>query len=225
MKNKIISLAILTFVIIFSRCTKDNYDSPTSLLSGTVVYNSSVPVGVRSGATRLELWQYGYALRNKIDVYIDQDGSFSSLVFDGDYKLVRLNGGPWANQTDSISFKVSGNTLVDVPVVPFFSVTGESFLYSAGVVTSSCTVTKLGSLNIENLTLYVGTTNIIDANNNSQSITLNAASLADLSTPKNQTITLNATLMARQNIFARIGVKTTGVAERFYSPVKKILLN
>ena len=66
---------ISVFVLILVGCEYDNYDPPRSFLTGTVTYNGN-PVGVRSGATQLELWQHGYQLFEKIPVYIAQDGTF-----------------------------------------------------------------------------------------------------------------------------------------------------
>lgn len=223
MKSKIISLTILTFVIFLTGCSYDNYDPPTSFLTGSVTYNNN-PVGVRSNATQLELWQYGYALRSKIAVYIAQDGTYSAKLFDGNYKLVRLAGGPWANQTDSLDVTVSGNTIVNVPVTPFYTITNDSYALNSGVITSTCTVTKVGTEAITSLTLYVGITNIVDANNTSQSTTLNAAALADLSTSKTATVTLNTALAARSYVYVRLGVLSAGSSERLYSPVQKITL-
>jgi len=226
---KRILYSILTlFLILFIGCEKDNYDAPTSFLKGSVVFNGS-PVGVRSNATQLELWQNtwdtrGVIARAKIAVYIAQDGSYSARLFDGNYKLVRLSGAPWAAQTDSIDVTVNGITTVDVPVTPNFSVTGETISYSGGVITSSCTVTKTGTLNIQDVTLYLGTTAIVDHTNNAQSQSLTGGAIANLSVPLNHSITLNTTLAARKYIYARIAVRTSGVTERNYSPVYKITI-
>jgi len=213
------------FIIILAGCEFDNYDPPQSFLTGTVTYNGNA-VGVRSGGTQLELWQYGYALRSKIPVYIAQDGTFSAKLFDGNYKLVRLSGAPWQPQTDTIGVTVNGNTTVDVPVTPYYTITNANFTYnrSTGVITSTCNVTKVGTLNIASLTLYVGVTSIVDANNSSQTNVLSAAALADLSTLKTNAVTLNATNKARQYVYVRLGVQTSGVGERLYTPVQKISL-
>jgi len=226
MKSKLILLIILSFVILSAGCEFDNYNPPKSLLKGSVTHNGN-NVGVRSGGTQLELWQYGYALRSKIPIYIDQDGNFSARLFDGDYKLVRLAGAPWQNQTDSISLTVRGNTSVDVPVIPYYAIANENFTYNKSTeeLTSTCNVTKVGTLNVSSLTLYVGITSIVDANNNSQTNVLNAAALGDLSTPKSNTVALNATNKARQYVYARLGVQTSGVGERLYTSVQKIQLN
>lgn len=223
MKSRILYILLVTFVFTLTACEFDNFDEPASFLTGNVVYNGK-PVGVRSGGTRLELWQYGYALRNKIDIEISQDGTFSARLFDGNYKLVRLSGAPWANQTDSIDVKVSGNTKLDVPVVPYYTITGETFTYNTGVISSSSMVNKVGTLAITSLTLYVGVTNIVDANNNAQNSVLPATALTDLTTPKIVALTLNATLATAKYVYVRLGVQTAGIGERFYTPVQKIML-
>jgi len=224
MKREIIFTLIAAFVIIFAGCTKDNFDPPTSMLTGTITYNGS-PVGVRSNGTQLELWQYGYKLRSKIAVYVAQDGTYSARLFDGNYKLVRLKGAPWVNQTDSIDVTVSGATKVDVPVVPYFTITGETFSYAGGVLSASCTVTKVGTVNIERLTLYVGTTSIVDASNNAGFSDKTGAELSNLTVPLTYSYTVPTTLTSISYIYARIGVKATGVGELLYTPVQKIQLN
>lgn len=224
MKREIIFTLIAAFVIIFAGCTKDNFDPPTSMLTGTITYNGS-PIGVRSNGTQLELWQYGYKLRSKIAVYIAQDGTYSARLFDGNYKLVRLKGAPWVNQTDSIDVTVSGATKVDVPVVPYFTITGETFSYAGGVLSASCTVTKVGTVNIERLTLYVGTTSIVDASNNVGFSDKTGAELSNLTVPLTYSYTVPTTLTSISYIYARIGVKATGVGELLYTPVQKIQLN
>lgn len=222
--KKIFSLLsiVLAFTFITS-CEYDNFDPPASFLTGTVTYNND-PVGVRSGATKLELWQYGFALRKKIDVFIDQDGTFSARLFDGNYKLVRLSGAPWENSTDSIDVQVKGETFVDVPVSPYFIISEESFQKNGDEIKSSCIVSQIGTRNIESLTLYIGITSIVDANNNAQSNTLSASALKDLSISQSNTVLLNETLKQRDYVFVRLGVKAAGIAERFYTPIKKIQL-
>jgi len=225
MKNQLISLISFLIVFILAGCEFDNYDPPKSTITGEVTYNGNA-VNVRSGGTELELWQYGFQTRQKIPVYIAQDGTFAARVFDGDYKLVRLKGGPWENQTDSISVTIKGSATVEVPVIPYFTLSGENFTYdkSSGVITATCNVAKVGTLGIDNLTLYVGVTSIVDPTNSSQNSALAAGALTDLSTSKNLTVTLNAANKARSYVYARIGVKALGIQEQLYTPVKKINL-
>jgi hypothetical protein len=103
-------------------------------------------------------------------------------------------------------------------------VTGETISYTGGAITSSCTVTKTGTLNIQDVTLYLGTTSIVDHTNNAQSQSLTGGAIANLTVPLNHSITLNATLAARTYVYARIAVRTSGVTERNYSPVYKITI-
>ncbi len=106
----------------------------------------------------------------------------------------------------------------------------ENFVYniSDSTVTSTVTVTKVGTANITSVTLYIGFTNILDANNNLQTTTLNASALTDLSTPKTQKVKLTnvtpsfyyRTYYAQRNyVYARLGLLSAGSLERFYTPV------
>src|SRR5688572_1503803 len=129
MKNN--SLFLLLIVAALAGCKKDNREPPKSVLSGVVVVDGTKqPVGIASNRVQLELWQSGYALFQKIPVYIDQDGSFSANLFNGQYKLVRLNGGPWANNSDTINVDINGAANVEVPVRPFFTVGTETITFN-----------------------------------------------------------------------------------------------
>jgi hypothetical protein len=226
MKSKIYSFfTLLLAVATLAGCKYDNQEPPKSFITGRIVYNGQ-PVEVRSNNVRLELWQPGYALFQKVDIHVAQDGSFSANVFDGTYKITRLKGnGPWADQTDTIEVQLNGNAVVDVPVTPYFVITDTNLKKNGNAVEATFNVEKVhASGNLEAVHLYLGNTVIVDQNNNTQSVRL-AAGDVDLSQP----ITLSAAIpapagVARSYVYARIGVKTAGVGEQIYSTPVKIAL-
>lgn len=221
----------------------DNYDPPGSLLVGRVVYDG-VPVGVRSNGVQLELWQPGpeFELNTKIAVTVDQDGSFSAMLFDGSYEINLLaDNGPWVSNTTRIPVEVSGETTIDIPVVPYSLIRNESLTYDAaggagGTVQATFTVDQIDtSREIEYVGLYVGTTAFVDRNlgleiPNSERERSRAAIQEQLSagTPITISVALPDDIHEtpspdrRNHVFARVGVKTVGVAEMHFSPVHRI---
>lgn len=220
MKN--ISYIILFSLIALFSCKKDNYEEPTSRLSGRVIFQNQ-PIGVRSDGVQLELWQRGYALFTKIPVYVAQDGTFSAALFDGDYKLVRLRGnGPWIDNTDSISVKVSGNTQVDVPVVPHFNLNNVSFSKSGNTVTATFTVQQFTAASqLERVNIYLGTTMIVDNTRQDASAEKVAADVV-IGQPGTISVTIPAALASRNFMYARVAVKTNGVGEALFSAPYRI---
>lgn len=209
-------LFITSLVLILAAgCKKDNFEKPKSTLTGRVVYDKNA-IGVRSNGVQVELWQHGYALFSKIPVYVGQDGAFSAIVFDGDYKLVlRQGNGPWLDDADSIDVKVSGSTSVDVTVNPYFIISNATFTKSGMQLTATVSIQQINSnLPLESVNLYIGNTNIVDQVNAIQSV----SATPDISSP----VTLQLTLPADAGYYARVGVKTAGVAEQVYSEVKKV---
>ena len=220
MKN--ISYIILFSLIALFSCKKDNYEGPTSRLSGRVIFQNQ-PVGVRSDGVQLELWQRGYALFTKIPVYVAQDGTFSATLFDGDYKLVRLRGnGPWIDNTDSISVKVNGNTQVDVPVVPHFNLNNVSFSKSGNTVTATFTVQQVTAASqLERVNIYLGTTMIVDNTRQDASAEKVAADVV-IGQAGTISVTIPAALASRNFMYARVAVKTNGVGEALFSAPYRI---
>ena len=220
MKN-IVRLFVV--VALLAGCDYDNYDPPTSTLSGKVAYQNEA-VGVRSGGTQLELWQSGYDLSAKIAVYIDQDGLYSAKLFDGNYKLVRLAGAPWENQTDTIPVTVKGNTVVDVSVTPFFVIRNAAFQKNGDQISATFTVEKVSSsANLGLARLYIGKTIITDQNNNVANASMDASAIM-LGQQVNLSVAIPESIASEEYLYARVGIQNAGVGELYYSVAEKIRL-
>ncbi|MBP1650785.1 MAG: hypothetical protein H6Q26_942 [Bacteroidetes bacterium] len=209
-------LLLTSLVLIFAAgCKKDNFEKPKSTLTGRVVYDKNA-IGVRSNGVQVELWQHGYELFSKIPVYVGQDGAFSAILFDGDYKLVlRQGNGPWLDDADSLDVKVNGSASVDISVNPYFIISNATFTKSGTLLTATVSIKQINNnLPLESVYLYIGNTNIVDQVNNIKS----TAVTPDISGP----VTIQVTLPADAAYYARVGVKTAGVAEQVYSEVKKV---
>lgn len=216
---------MLALSALLSGCEKDNRVEPKSILRGRVVYEGQ-PVGLRSNGVQLELWQRGYQLFTKIPVHVKQDGTFSAALFDGNYKLVRLRGnGPWVDNTDTIEVALSGNTELDVPVQPYFVFQNDTYAKGEGKVSATFGLKQVNATRtLERVNLYVGTTSIVDPNNNAGTAQEVAANIKDLSKPITLTATLPAALAGRDYVYVRIGVKTSGVGEMLFGAPQKVML-
>lgn len=212
--NKLMIASLV--ILLIAGCKKDNYDKPTSRLTGSVVYNKEA-LGLRSNGVQLELWQHGYQLFTKIPVYVDPDGAFSVSLFDGSYKLVlRQGNGPWKDNADSLDVKVNGTTTIDVAVQPYFIIRAATFSKNTTQVSAVVTVDAVtAGLPLESVSLYIGKTNIVDQVNNIASATVIPGDIT-------QPVNVSVTLPAGTDLFARVGVKTSGVAEQVYSKAEKI---
>jgi hypothetical protein len=223
MKINAFIYTLLLGAALLAGCKKDNFEPPTSTLTGRVVYQDQ-PVGVRTNGVQLELWQPGYQVYTKIPVHVNQEGAFSASLFDGNYKLVLLRGnGPWVDNSDTIDVQVRGTAVVDVPVQPYYVIRNESFAKRGDAVTATCQVAQVATgRTVERVTLFVSSTQFVDATNHLTRSEVTGDALADLSQPLNFNLTLPGELVKKGYAYARIGVKTVGVAELLYTPVQKI---
>lgn len=210
--------------LLFAGCEKDNLKEPDAKLSGRIVFGGQ-PLGVRSSGIQFEIWQPGYQLFSKIPLNIAQDGTFSAALFNGDYKIVRSVGaGPWADNTDTINVKVNGTTSVDVPVEPYFTISNVSFVKNGTAISATFTVIKnTTNKTLELARLYIGPNYILDQNNNTANGQI-AASAITVGQPVTLNVTIPASIANDAFVFARVGVKTVGVAELLYTESQKINL-
>jgi hypothetical protein len=215
---------VSAFIItLLTACEKDNLDEPASVISGRVVFEGE-PIGVRSDRVQFEIWQRGYDFFTKIPLNIAQDGTFKALLFDGDYKLVRLVGaGPWADNTDSIEVSLRGSATIDIPVEPYFVIRNASFVKNGNSVDATFTIEKNGthSRELELARLFLGRFFILDLGNNAGN--KNATGVV-LGQPVTVNLVIPNSIINDEFIFARVGVKTKEIGEYLYTPSTKIEL-
>ena len=235
MKIKSIIFVVATFIIFLAGCEKDNYKAPDSFLTGTLNYQGT-PVPLRSNGVQIELWQHGFQLfTSKIPVWVDQNGQYSTQIFDGDYKMTLVKGnGPWVDKTDSIDVKVKGNTVVDFPVEPFILL--KDVVYTKSGSAPSQTVTVTFSIRYVNTSkalsttkLFLSTTAILDNNTNLAALEKKAGTTVGLIPPGATSatigpLTIPASLATKPFIYARVGAQAVGVTEYVYSDAVKITL-
>ena len=225
MKIKFIILITAAASMLLSACEYDNFTPPESTLSGKVVYQGKA-VSVRNNGPQLELWQDWFALRDRIIVNFNQDGSFSAKVFNGKYKLVRGRAeAPLLQQaTDTITVNVNGNTNIDIPVTPYFNITNETYTKSGNTISAKFVIDKVvPTANVELVRLYLGKSILTDqvqrevrAEGNVAGLVFGGQNTIATDLPDN--------LKNLDYVFARLGIKSTVSGEYNYTQVQKISL-
>jgi len=217
-------LIFTTAGLLLAGCKYDNFEAPKATLSGKVVYQGNA-VSVRNNGPQLELWQDGFALKSPITVNISQDGSYSAILFNGRYKLVRRADAPWQQQaSDTLIVNVSGNTSYDVPVSPYFTISNDTFGKSGNNITARFVVNKnIPTANLELVRLYLGKSILTDQVQREFLVDGNVANIVS-GQPTEITASLPDNLKDLDYIFARIGVKSSSAGEYYYTQVQKIAL-
>lgn len=223
MKTFPIYIALVISVLMMG-CEYDNYDAPGSFLHGHVVYDGD-PLGFRTNATQMEIWQDGYELSSLIPVFIAQDGSYSVSLFDGEYKLVRRAGGSWVpNTADTLIITVKGDTEYDIPVTPYYHISESSFESDGSTVSVSFSLDQVEeTATLGDVKLYLGYSAITD-NNKYEAMVSADVSAVSLSESNLMEITIPDNLLDAGYLFARVGVRASQAGEYTYTQVQKVEL-
>ena len=249
---KVKHLMILALGLGIFSCAKDNFEPPKAVFQGRLVYQGE-PLLVQSPNVQVqnrvdpildgltdfpvffELWQKAYQNRSSIRVPIKQDGSFSALLFNGDYKLTIPNGqGPFlwkttaTNAPDSLTVNLNGSQTLDIEVTPYYMIRNAQFATSGRVVSGTVAVNKIitdaNAKDVERVSLYVNRTQFVDAGNNIKAADLAGSAIPDLNNVSIATDAIGAIVPSQNYVFARIGVKIAGVEDMIYSPVQRVEL-
>lgn len=229
--NAVLMLALGS--LLFAACKKDNYQAPSSTLAGRIVYNGE-PILVEYDRVPFQLYQFGFGKVGSIDGTITPEGTFSQVLFDGQYKFVISPGqGPFrwpqtGGKADSITIDVSGNTTRDIEVVPYYMIRNSQITGATGgdtTVTGNFAlekvITDVDAKEIERAILFLNKTQFVGETNQIARTELAGADIANMSG-----ISMSVkvpTMTPKQNyVFARIGVKIAGVEDLIFSPVQKI---
>lgn len=224
----------------------DNMDAPDSMLTGQVVFGGQ-PVGVRNqtGSAQILLWQTDWDVDNpdriesSIPVYLSPSGEFSAMLFDGEYEIQMVdNQGPWQNDATPRSRTVSvrGDTQLDLPVEPYYTIQEENITYSpnpapGGSITATFKVGQhVTSPLVDLVGVYVNRTTFVDRTRFTVRGERTRANLPELDTNGTITVTVNLpddihlgpSPEPRTSVYVRVGVKPVGLTELAFTQVYKI---
>lgn len=230
MKLRINFILLFVLCLIAFSCKKDNYAAPSSSLTGRVVYKGE-PIQVEYNRVPFELYQYGFGRVGAINATIAPEGTFSHLLFDGDYKfIIRPGQGPFVwpetgGKADSIDIKIAGNTVRDIEVIPYYMIRSPQLSVAAGKVTGTFKIEKIitgtGAKDIESAALFLNKTVFVGPASNIRSVNIAGGTITDLNNVSLQAA-IPSIIPTQNYIFARIGVKAKGVEDWIFSPVQKL---
>lgn len=217
------TLSALLLVVLFTACGKDNYDEPTSLLTGKVVYQGeAIQVRGTDERVRLQLYQDGYPNYTPIDVFVGQDGSFSAMLFNGEYKMVtRNNNGPWVNSRDTTRVTVKGNTVQNMEVTPYFTISNADMKLSGKEVTATFTVNQIvQDREIDRIILLLNRTQFVDDDIKIQRVDYTGNDIKTGAVA--YTFDINDDANKAAILYGRICVWTRDADQGIYSPVIRL---
>ncbi|MDP4185170.1 MAG: DUF3823 domain-containing protein [Bacteroidota bacterium] len=244
MKNKVNYILLFALSILFVSCAYDNYDAPKSTLHGSIMYKGDTINVERSNGdinnatVYFELWEPGWQKQAAIRVMVNQDGTFNTLLFNANYKLVIPKGqGPFMSLTnaetnsDTIPVRITGNKTMNIEVLPFYMIRNPLFSASGRTVSASCQLEQIikdaNARNIERVTLYISKTSFADGQTNIVKQDLSGSAITDLA---NVNLNVNVPTFASLNlpdqnyVFARIGLKIQNTDDMIFTSARKIKL-
>ncbi|WP_208025661.1 DUF3823 domain-containing protein [Niastella caeni] len=221
-------IILIVVVITTISCKKDNYDSPNAHLHGHVVYKGEA-IELEYDQVRFELYQYGFGKTGPISAVFAPDGSYSMLLFNGEYKFIIPNGqGPFKwKQTpqgapDTTVITMNGSQELDIEVTPYYMIRNPQVTASGATVSGVFKIEKIitdaSAKDIESVSLYINKTQFVSGADNVAVKTLNGKDIADLNN-----VHLNVTVpnLNQTYLYARVGLKIAGIEDRMFSPVTK----
>lgn len=212
-------------------CKKDNYKAPSSMLSGKLVYKGE-SFGVEKDQVPFQIYQYGFGRVGPISQTFAPDGTYSSLLFDGEYKLIVPNGqGPFlwkrtaAGAPDSLTITVKGSQVLDLEVTPYYMIRATQIAASGGKVAATFKLEKIitdaAARNIESVNLYINKTQFVSNGNNIANSGMAGSAITDLNSIS-MSVTIPAITPTQNYVYARVGLKLAGVEDRIFSPLVKV---
>ncbi|RYY29807.1 MAG: DUF3823 domain-containing protein [Sphingobacteriaceae bacterium] len=230
MKIKLKFILLIFLAAAFS-CKKDNYEAPSSTLNGRLIYRGDA-IGVEYNQVPFQLYQPGFGKIGPITGTFDQDGTYSTLLFNGNYKFTIPPGqGPFKwkenanNQRDTVAVTISGNQSIDIEVTPYYMVRNPQITVASGRVNAAFNIEKVvtdaTAKGIDRVTLYINKTQFVSGADNIAAVDLNGSAITNLNN-LTASVAIPAISPTQNYIFARIGIKISGIEDMIFSPVQKL---
>ena len=233
-------------------CKKDNYDAPSSTLSGNLLYQGDT-IYLEKEQVPVLVYEYGFGKVGPIGTLTQypgrtytnvtptftQEGTYSLLLYDGDYKIVIPNGqGPFlwkqtaAGNPDTVNVTLKGSQTVNLDVTPYYMIRSTQ-ISAAGTDSIKATVsiekiiTDANAKDIQSVSLYVSKTKFVSGSDNINDPDFPNSIAGSAITDLNN-IQIGARYKApatTQNYyFARVGLRIAGAEDMIFSPLFKIQL-
>lgn len=230
MKHSIYLLGALAIAAI-AGCKKDNYTAPSSMLTGHLLYKTDT-IQVERNQVPYQIYQYGFGKVGPISSTFAQDGSYSAVLADGNYKIIVPNGqGPFmwkqtaAGDPDTVNVTLKGSQNLDLQVTPYYMIRNANITVSGGTASATCRleqiITDANAKSVERVSLYINKDQFASGGDYIAKMDLAAANITDMNN-----ISLSAavpSITPTQNyVYARIGLKIAGLEDMIFSPLQKI---
>ncbi len=219
-------LVLIVVTTVFTSCEWDNYEKPESFLKGNIVYNGE-PINVSYNDVKFELWEPGWQLSYPIDVVIDQDGSYSALLFNGSYKLVFPEAqGPFRTLgSDTLDVTLNGNKSMDIEVEPYYMIRNAQISANGNNITANFKADKIitdaDARDIERVNLYVNKSQFVDFRTNIANAEMAGGDIANINSI-NLSVSVPDMSPGQNYVYARIGLKVVGREDMIFSAVQRI---
>jgi hypothetical protein len=226
-KSHFLFLALCALML---SCAKDNFIEPKTTLTGQVLYKGE-PIGLETGLG-MQLWQPGFGKLAAINVFVNPEGSYSAILYNGNYKVVFPKGrGPFrtiekdATSRDTLYLNLGGDQKLDVEVLPYYMIRTPKFTGAENKVSVALKLEKIitdsNAKDVERVSLFIGKTQLV-----SRAINVAVTDVAGTDVKDLNSISISATvpalLPAQDYVFARVGVKIKDVEDMIFSPVQRI---
>ena len=226
-------LGMMGIAASLASCSYDNYDDPSFQLDGRIVYQGE-PIGVSYNDVYIELWESGWQRLGNIGVAVDQDGSYSSLLFKGDYKMIIPNNqGPFRkiindqSGNDTIPINLTGSRTMDIEVMPYYMIRNTAINGGTNKVTATFDLEQIisdsNAKDIQEVSLYVSKTAFVDNRTSIATSNRGGGDLANL-TSISMEVDVPDRVPTQNYAYARVGVKLEGVEDRIFSQIVKVNL-
>ena len=226
-------LGMMGIAASLASCSFDNYDEPSFQLDGRIVYQGE-PIGVSYNDVYIELWESGWQRLGNIGVAVDQDGSYSSLLFKGDYKMIIPNNqGPFRkiindqSGNDTIPINLTGSRTMDIEVMPYYMIRNTAINGGTNKVTATFDLEQIisdsNAKDIQEVSLYVSKTAFVDNRTSIATSNRGGGDLANL-TSISMEVDVPDRVPTQNYAYARVGVKLEGVEDRIFSQIVKVNL-
>lgn len=232
MKNLFRYIVIPVLFLSFYSCKKDNYAEPGTFLTGAIMYKGD-SINVERNQVPYQLYQYGFGKVGAINGTFEENGAYSQVLFDGDYKLIIPNGqGPFifkqtsSGAPDSIAISLHGAQTLNLEVMPYYMVRNTQISSSGGTVTATFKAEKIVTdpaiaKDIERVSLYISNTQFVSEGNNIAVANMDGSAIAD---PNNISLSVGVPTSAvtKTYVYARVGIKIVNVEDMIFSSLQKV---